>query len=316
MAKPSSVHELVISEENRLAKKDRGKQAIKQEGLKLPLILLGAAVYSFSLNIFLRPLHLYSGGLMGFAQLFESLFNRAGITFGGVQISGILYYLMNVPAIILAFKKMRRRFIIKTVFAISSISIMLSLIPIPAAPILNDMITTVILAGVLCGIGVGIILYEGACDGGMTLIGMLIVAIRGKSSIGQISIMTNIVLYGIMLFLFDIPTTIYSFIFSLFSSIATDRIHAQNINSQVMIITKLDDIRPMEVEIMSRLNRGMTEIKGKGTFTGEDVRVFVVYVSKYETSRLRAIIQSHDPRAFIAETSGVRIDGPFMKHLQ
>ncbi len=316
MAKPSSVHELVISEENRLAKKDRGKQAIKQEGLKLPLILLGAAVYSFSLNIFLRPLHLYSGGLMGFAQLFESLFNRAGITFGGVQISGILYYLMNVPAIILAFKKMRRRFIIKTVFAITSISVMLSLIPIPAAPILNDMITTVILAGVLCGIGVGIILYEGACDGGMTLIGMLIVAIRGKSSIGQISIMTNIVLYGIMLFLFDIPTTIYSFIFSLFSSIATDRIHAQNINSQVMIITKLDDIRPMEVEIMSRLNRGMTEIKGKGTFTGEDVRVFVVYVSKYETSRLRAIIQSHDPRAFIAETSGVRIDGPFMKHLQ
>lgn len=316
MAKPSSVHELVISEENRLAKKDRGKQAIKQEGLKLPLILLGAAVYSFSLNIFLRPLHLYSGGLMGFAQLFESLFNRAGITFGGVQISGILYYLMNVPAIILAFKKMRRRFIIKTVFAITSISVMLSLIPIPAAPILNDMITTVILAGVLCGIGVGIILFEGACDGGMTLIGMLIVAIRGKSSIGQISIMTNIVLYGIMLFLFDIPTTIYSFIFSLFSSIATDRIHAQNINSQVMIITKLDDIRPMEVEIMSRLNRGMTEIKGKGTFTGEDVRVFVVYVSKYETSRLRAIIQSHDPRAFIAETSGVRIDGPFMKHLQ
>jgi uncharacterized membrane-anchored protein YitT (DUF2179 family) len=316
MAKPSSVHELVINEEKRLAKKDHGKQAIKQEGLKLPLILLGAVIYSFSLNIFLRPLHLYSGGLMGFAQLFESLFNRAGITFGGIQFSGILYYLMNVPAIILAFKKMRRRFIIKTVFAISSISIMLSLIPIPAAPILNDMITTVILAGVLCGIGVGIILYEGACDGGMTLIGMLIVAIRGKSSIGQISIMTNLVLYGIMLFLFDIPTTIYSFIFSLFSSIATDRIHAQNINSQVMIITKLEDIRPMEVEIMSRLNRGMTEIKGKGTFTGEDVRVFVVYVSKYETSRLRAIIQSHDPRAFIAETSGVRIDGPFMKHLQ
>ena len=316
MEKQTSVKEQVISEEKRLAKKDKGRQAVRKEGLKLPMILLGAAVYSVSLNLFLRPLHLYSGGLMGFAQLFEALFQRAGITFGGIQISGILYYLMNVPAIILAVKKMRRRFIIKTVFAVSAISVLLSLIPIPAAPILEDMLTNVILAGVLCGIGVGIILYEGACDGGMTLIGMLIVSMKGKSTVGQIGIIANIVLYGIMLFLFDIPTTIYSFIFSLFSSIATDRIHAQNINSQVMIITKLEDIRPMEVEIMSRLNRGMTEMKGKGTFTGDTVRVFVVFVSKYETGRLRAIIQSYDPHAFIVETSGVRIDGPFMKHLE
>ena len=316
MGRSNSVKDQVIREEKRLAKKDRGAQAAKQESLKLPLILLGAAIYALSLNLLLRPLHLYSGGLMGFAQVFEALLNRAGVSFGGVQFSGILYYLMNIPALILAWKKMRHRFIIKTVFAISAISVLLSVIPIPKQPILDDMLTNVILAGVLCGIGIGLILYEGACDGGMTLIGMLVVSTTGKGTVGHIGIATNLVLYGIMLFLFDIPTTIYSFIFSLFSSIATDRIHAQNINSQVMVITKLEDTKPMEVEVMSRLYRGMTEMHGSGTFTGEDVRVFMIFVSKYETARLRSIVQSHDPNAFIVETTGVRIDGHFRKKLE
>ena len=316
MSSEPSVKDQVIREEKRLAKKDRGRNAAKKEGLKLPMILLGAAVYSLSLNLLLRPLHLYSGGLMGYAQLIEALLRRAGLSFGGVQFSGILYYAMNIPALILAWKKMRHRFIIKTIFAISSISGFLSVIPIPTQPVLDDMLTGVILSGVLCGVGIGIILYEGACDGGMTLIGMLVVSQTGKGAVGQIGIFANVALYGGMLFLFDIPTTIYSFLFSLFSGIATDRIHAQNINSQVMVITKLKDSKPMEVEVMSRLYRGMTEMKGSGTFTGEDVRVFMIFVSKYETARLRAIVLSHDPNAFIVETTGVRIDGHFQKKLE
>ena len=67
----------------------------------------------------------------------------------------------------------------------------------------------------------------------------------------------------------------------------------------------------MEIEVMSRLHRGMTEIDGNGLFTGEEVRVLIVYISKFEYSRLRGIIRAHDPNAFIVETTGVRIDGKF-----
>lgn len=313
MAREKSVEELVVKEEEKIAESDHGMNAAKKEGLKLPGVLLGAAIYAIGMNIFLRPLSLYSGGLMGFAQLFEELFNRAGVTFGGFHISGLLYYLMNIPAILLALKKMRRRFIIKTVFAVTFVSLFLSIIPIPTAPILDDQITLTILAGVICGAGTGIMLFMGSSDGGTTLIGMLIISLKGKSSVGQISLGVNIVLYAIMLFLFDVPTVIYSLIFVVFSSIATDKIHTQNINSQVMIITKLADTKPMEVEVMSRLYRGMTEINASGTFTGDPVKVFVIFVSKYEVGRLRGIIQGHDPQAFIVETGNVRIDGPFLR---
>lgn len=309
----ASIEEQVVKEEQKLAERDRGRNALRREGLKLPGILLGAAVYAFGLNFFLRPLNLYSGGLMGFAQLIEELFLRAGISFSAIHLTGILYYVMNIPAIVIALRKMRRRFIIKTIFAVTVVSGMLALFPIPSAPILDNTLACTIIAGIISGAGTGIILWEGACDGGTTLIGMLIISIRGKGSVGKISMAVNIALYAVMLFLFDIPTVIYSLIYAIFGSIATDRIHTQNISSEVTVITKLQNTKPMEVEVMSRLYRGMTEINASGTFTGDPVKVFVIFVSKYEVARLRGIILSHDPDAFIVENEGVRITGNFLR---
>ena len=66
---------------------------------------------------------------------------------------------------------------------------------------------------------------------------------------------------------------------------------------------------------MSRLYRGMTEMSGSGSFTGDDVKVYIVYLSKYEVSRLKAIVHSYDPNAFIVEVHNVSIDGPFIKKI-
>ncbi len=313
--KEETIEQLVVKQEKKLEEADRGRKAARKESRKFPVILLGALIYSVGLNMFLRPLHLYSGGLMGFAQLFQELFSRAGINFGGFNMSGVFYYLMNVPGLVIAAKKMRKRFIIKTIFAVTAITILLSVIPIPNHLILEDRLANTIVAGLICGAGIGIILWMGACDGGMTIIGMLIIMFKGKGSIGQVSLITNIVLYTIMLFLFDIPTVIYSLIYSVFNSIAADKIHTQNISTQVTVITKLTDTKPMEVEVMGRLNRGMTEINASGIFTGDPVKIFFIYVSKYEVSRLKAIIRSYDERAFIVENEGVRIDGNFLRKL-
>ena len=313
--KDKSVEELVVQEEEQMARDDTGVKAAKKESLKVPVIILGALIYSVGMNLFLRPLHLYSGGLMGFAQLIQDLMTRTGVNLHNFNISGVLYYILNAPGLIIAAKKMRRRFILKTLLAVTAVTVLLSIIPIPNSPIMEDSLTNTIMAGLICGAGVGIMLWTGACDGGMSIIGMILINIRGKGSVGHINIATNAVLYTIMLFLFDVPTVIYSLIYSVFCSIAADKIHTQNIFTQVTIITKLEDTKPMEVEVMGRLHRGMTEIHAKGIFTGEPVRIFIIYLSKYEVGRLKAIVKSYDERAFIVEDEGVRIDGNFLKKI-
>lgn len=308
-----TVQELVINEEEKIKENDTGRKAIRKEIYTFPVILLGGLIYSFGMNCFLRPLHLYSGGMMGFAQLIQEFIERAGFTFDGFNISGVIYYLMNVPAILISLKKMRRRFIAKTLFAITSITVLLSLIPIPSGPVLDDRITNAIIAGLICGTGIGIILWGGACDGGMNIIGMLLIARRGKGSVGNIGLVTNIVLYAIMLFIFDPATVIYSLIYVVFNSIAVDRIHTQNITSQIIVFTKLKNTKEMQVDVMGKLNRGMTEINASGLFTGDEVKIFIIFASKYEVNRLRRIIKSHDEDSFIVETPVTRIDGNFDK---
>ena len=149
----------------------------------------------------------------------------------------------------------------------------------------------------------------------MNIIGMLLIAKRGKGSVGNIGLVTNIVLYSIMLFIFDPATVIYSLIYAVFNSIAVDRIHTQNIASQIIVFTKLKDTKEMQVDVMGKLNRGMTEIDASGLFTGDKVKIFIIFVSKYEVNRLRRIIKSHDEDSFIVETPVTRIDGNFEKKI-
>ena len=59
----------------------------------------------------------------------------------------------------------------------------------------------------------------------------------------------------------------------------------------------------------------MTEFAAKGSFTGEDEKIFITYVNKYEVNRIKAIVKAHDPNAFVAETDHVSIDGNFERKL-
>ena len=283
----------------------------KRELLRIPGILLGVLVYSVGINLFLRPLHLYSGGFMGFAQLADTFLRDVT----GRDISGILYYAMNLPALIVAVFVMRRRFVIKSLLAISLITLALTIIPIPDQPVLEETIANCLVAGLLSGAGSGMILRMGSCDGGMNLVGMILIQRNGRSSVGKINLAANLVLYGICMLLFDVPTVIYSLLYSVVASLTCDRAHTQNINLQVMIITKMKDTQPLEVEIMGRLHRGMTRWEAVGSYTGERETILMAAISKYEVAQLRSIVHRVDPHAFVLINEGVGVDGYFLKKL-
>ena len=305
----------VEQEVKALEKKYEEQPFWKEEKLRLPLIVLGAVVYSVGVNFFLRPLHLYSGGIMGFSQLITTLLKNAGLLPAKVDLAGILNYLLNLPGLILAARIMRKRFVVKTIASLSLTTLLLTLLPIPAAPVLEETIANCLVAGILAGTGTGLILRAGASGGGMDLIGMLIVQKKGHYSVGMVNIAANLILYSICLVVFDVPTAIYSLINSVICSTACDRVHTQNINVEVTVITKLADTEPMEVAIMGSLHRGLTRMSASGRYTGEKESVFVTVISKYEIGKLLSIIREHDRSAFIILDENIRVEGHFLKKL-
>ena len=80
---------------------------------------LGAVMFAFGLNVFITPLSLYNGGFMGIAQLIRTLIIRlVPFSFGQTDIAGIVYLLLNVPLVYMAWSKMGKVFFTRSIITI------------------------------------------------------------------------------------------------------------------------------------------------------------------------------------------------------
>lgn len=278
--------------------------------------LAGAVVYSLGINLFIVPVALYSGGIMGFSQILRTiLIQYLNLPLQNFDIAGVIYYLINIPILLISMKRIGRRFFIKTVMCVTTVTVLLSVIPIPMQPILpDDTLACCVIGGIICGLGMGLALKNGGSLGGMDIVGMMLIKWRKDFRVGRVNLITNIILYSVCLFLFDIPTVIYSLIYASLSSFAIDKVHAQTINVEVRIITKAQD-EGMEKEIFTELERGITKWEAIGAYTDESVHILFVLISKYELSQLKNIVHKYDLHAFIVVNEGVNVVGNYKTRL-
>lgn len=272
----------------------------------------GALLYTLGLNLFVTPMHLYSGGAMGIAQIIRTLLvEKAGVTLGNVDLSGIIYYILNIPLMILAFKGLNKSFFFKTLLAITVTTVAMSLIPIPA-PIVADKLTGCIIGGMTVGAGIGIMLMSGGSGGGLDILWTYLAGKGSNRSVGRFGLCCNIMIYAVCAILFNVETAVYSVILSAVSSITLDRVHFQNIMMQMTIVTKVEGVAK---HIMDKTRHGVTEWDGNGAYTNQGVHVLLTVVSKYEVSKVRRVVRECDPHAFISYNRIDGLDGNFKKRL-
>jgi len=275
------------------------------------MIMAGSLLYALGMNLFLTPLHLFSGGGVGLAQLL-TLFIEQFIDVGSFNLYGIVYLLINIPLLFLAYFQLGKNFFIKTMMGSGAISLFITLVPTLATPIVDDFLTSVLIGGIACGAGVGIILIAGGSGGGIDVVAMWAAKKFKNASVGKISLYFNVLLYAIMLFMFDAQTVIYSLIYTVVFTLVLDKTHYQNINVRVMIFTKKDGI---DKEINEKTRRGVTKWDGCGAYTKESTQVLVSCINKYEVNDVMELVQGIDPQAFVIVDENVIVNGNFEKRL-
>ena len=290
-----------------------GSSELIYEGKRTLGSIFGAFLYAAGINLFVVPANLYTGGLMGICQVIRTLMAEyLHLTFSNMDIAGIIYYLINIPIFILAFTRMGKCFFGKTVVAVTAMSVFLSLIP--TVQIVDDVMAASVVGALISGAGVGIILRMGASGGGMDVVGVLLTRWRRDFSVGKVNLLVNLALYGTCLFLFDVQIVVYSLINAAVYSIAMDKVHTQNINVEVNVITKAGT-DALEKKVFEELGRGITKWNSVGAYTHEQSQILYIMLSKYEVNRLKAIIHEYDSNAFIVVNEGVSVDGNYLKKL-
>ena len=281
--------------------------------MKLCTIIFGSFLFSAAINLFIVPSNLYNGGFLGMSQVARYiLVHYCNIDFGDFDISGLLYFFVNIPILYIAYSKLGRNFFVKTIISVSVNTFFLSVIKSPKVPLVNDILSACIIGGIIAGFGMGLTLRAGASGGGLDVIGVYYTKKYPNFSVGRISITFNLFVYGACALLFDIPTVIYSIIYTTFSYLICDKTHYQNIMVTIMIFTKVEGIDKL---ILEQLNRGVTYWQGNGAYTHEGTNILVTVASKYEATFIRKIVTNVDPNAFIIVSEGVSVVGNFEKRL-
>ena len=275
--------------------------------------VFGALLYAAGINLFVVPAELYTGGLMGICQVIRTVLADAfGLRFQSFDIAGVIYYIINVPIFLVAFSRIGRMFLVKTLASVTAITLFISLIP--TVVIVEDVMAACVVGGIISGAGVGIMLRMGSSGGGTDVVGVLLIKWKRDFSVGKVNLLVNLVLYGACIFLFDIGTVVYSVIYAAVYSVAMDKVHTQNINVEVHVITNADT-SALEKKVFEELGRGITKWSALGAYTYERSHVLYIMLSKYEVNRLKTIIREYDPQAFIVVNEGVSVDGNYLKKL-
>ena len=196
----------------------------------------------------------------------------------------------------------------KTFFSIVAQTLILTYLPIPAQPVIQEYAVSCLMGGMLAGTGVGITLKAGGSGGGLDILGLYFTKKKKDFGVGRFTMLVNAGIYLACAFLFELPVAIYSVLYSAIYSLAVDRTHLQSINTSVMIFTRNKEVCGM---ILKELNRGVTYWEGVGGYTQTNTYVVYTVLSKYEVRILEDKLRQLDPDAFVIVTEQDQILGNY-----
>jgi uncharacterized membrane-anchored protein YitT (DUF2179 family) len=294
------------------------KMFSKQWFIDYTLILFGSFILAAGFVYFVTPHKIVPGGVYGIAIVVHYL--TAGMfSFwpDGIPI-GLFGLVLNIPLTIAGIKILGPRFGVKTVigFVLTSFFIdgITYLRPEGNAPLVNDVLLSSVFAGVLIGIGLGLIFKSRATSGGSDIIAMII-AKYTNLQLGKLMIYVDsvIVLMGLVAFK-DWHIPLYSWVVIYITGRAIDMIlEGADYNKALLIVSKKhEDIKN---KILIDLERGGTYLRGEGMFTGEEKQIIYTVVSRREMAVLQEYIGTIDPDAFITVMDAREILGEGFQNL-
>ena len=237
----------------------------------------GVILFSLSINLFVEPNHLYSGGVLGLAQLLNNLFT---FLFNTSSLTSIIYFVLNIPLFILAYYKISKSFCARTMYAIVLQTIILAAVPIPSKPIVSDLLTNVLIGGTLVGVGIANILSSTGSTGGTDIIGIYLTNKYPNFSVGRFALMFNAFIYAISGIFYGIPIMIYSIMYSVIENLSLDKLHDQNVSSSAIIFSKKNPKKLLKF-VKEDLDRGATTWEGIGEFDKSKTYITYLALSRY-----------------------------------
>lgn len=267
--------------------------------LRLSFITLGAFIAGFALEGFLIPNNMIDGGIVGIS-IMTSYLTKINL--------GFLLVFINIPFIFLALKKLGPMFVGQTLYAIAMLGLGVNIFHHHKAT--DDVLLATVFGGVVLGVGVGLVLRNNAAMDGTEILAIRL-AKKSGFSIGEIIMFFNIFIYTVAGFIYGWDKAMYSVLVYFITYKVID-IVLEGLNESKSVNIISDKAELIGNNIIKKLDVGVTYMKGRGGYSGIEKDIIYCVVSRLELSKLKDLVKSLDPTAFLAvesvhEVEGVRI---------
>ncbi len=277
---------------------------------RLLLVALGALISALGYSLFQVPFNIVAGGLTGIGIIINH--------FSGLPV-GMMYLLMNIPLLILGYIHLGRwRFILYTLIPVVVFSIAADFFTLTFTemtqvdPLTDDMLLSAIYAGLLYGIGSGLIYRAGGTPGGTAILGRILQHKTGLP-LSQLFLYTDSAIILAAGIVFGWDSALHALLTLFLMGMASDFVLEGPSNVRTaMIITSYPE--ELAQALTTGLRRSLTFWSVTGSYSRQDRSMLFCTVQRSQVSELKYIIAEVDPTAFVViENAHQAMGTGFMK---
>lgn len=258
---------------------------------ELVMISLGCAIYGVAFTHLIMPSKMAEGGGAGIALL---LYYMTGLS------ASVGTFIVNVPLFIIGYKVLDKKTMLYTFYGVFMLSFWIGFFEKYQIPIElgGDRFLAALFGGLMAGAGLAIVFLNGGSTGGVDILALILNKYY-KLPLGySIQIMDAIIILGTLFVIKELPPILYTLLYIYVLAKVLDYMLEGGLPGKAVMI-----ISPKIEEISSRVSdemeRGMTFLRGEGSYSRKDMNIGYCVVSLKEIKELKEIIYSIDESAFV-----------------
>ncbi|MGG4344501.1 YitT family protein [Paenibacillus lautus] len=267
-------------------------------------IIIGSFIMALSFNLFFLPNHIASGGVSGLSVLVQAWL--------GIE-PAFTQWALNIPLFVLGFWLLGRDYGIRSLLGSVILPLFVFLTKDWPIPTSNPLLAS-IYGGIGVGIGMGLVYRGRGSTGGLTIVAQLLQKYSGLSFSLCVVLLDAIVISSAALVL-SLEQALYALIGLYVTGKVIDAIELGFSFTKVAYIIS-DHTEPITKAILEDLDRGLTKLTAEGGYTGEHRTVLMVVVGQSEIPRLKTVVQSVDPNAFVIISNAHEVLGEGFRNIK
>ena len=266
------------------------------------ILTLGTVMLSLSYVLLMIPHTFPAAGLNGIAVLSTYVWGISPAWIIGIG-NGLL--------LLWAWRELSPLFVMKSAFSVALMTVLLKVLAVLPVPPIHDSLLIVVFAGIINGLGSGLIFRAEACTGGTDVVAMVLRK-RYGIDVGVYSFLLSSSVLLLAVFVVGIEKSLYGGLLLYISGLVIDNtLRSFDRRKQILLITRY----PEEISafILQDLHRGVTRLNGEGGFTKQPRPLLLTYLSPGQVVRLRRFVLSMDSTAFMAVSDASEVRGQGFK---